>query len=1740
MNIKKFLKKIKTLNNINKLPIDIKKEINNDVRNLFPNLITSQVEMLTSLAIYFTNAIKQRFLTSTNPNSDQEQKVIFKQLTMNNSRDIKAIILMLLPFIDDKENNKKLKMIKDLNQIIFNVQGAKYVSDSILEKEIDITLKKEFLISNFGIGLLHKDYKENGSILELKDENNTIIDEIMYHNFLGLLETLKMINGKLYINWINIVPITEDEFESEPIFKNTINDLSNINTTDNDKLISHELTYNGLWIGDFYNVFRNGYYKNVKKVKLFIFHINSKYYIQYLEHYLNLKDHLEDKYKKYIDLPLNDQYKFKIKFETLLSNIYSNDIKRDILKDLFIFLANNYSYKTELFDKHRNIFEKFKLSSDDEEEKFEFTEEDDEKFESTIEDEDIKQIYYSIGISHVWDYLKEAIDMFRGTIYSTFLIKDDNTIDMEFYYIKKNDQLINLKNNDQLINLKNIYNIGKTLSHDSSNGNWNLLSENYVGLLEDKKTHFIKKFFDNSMNWLNIDKNLKKETNNGDIKMRKIEINTGWQKLKYYFVFNYLIKKGLLSKFVPDFKISDKKSLPSGYISKNKRLEQLLEKKFKKNKKWKNCYYFLTDQKYSKLKKIRLSDPNVKIKEYEYFDLIAKKQKWYSFYAMDWLTQINFFHTYIYHQVIYVTGATGQGKSTQVPKLLLYALKMIDYKDNGRIVCTQPRIAPTVNNATRISDELGVPIEQPSYTSNEKIRTDNFYCQYKYQLDSHVNSNSNHLSLKVVTDGSLYVEIKKNIIMKETEKVKDKTNKMYTSNNMYDIIIVDEAHEHNKNMDLILTLARSSCYYNNSLKLVIISATMDDDEPIYRSYFKNINEQIMYPIKRTVLDPFLNKQVLPLSIYMDRRYHISPPGETTQYVISENYLDLPENGNPTENSIKAQERAYDVVIDICKRSSKGEVLLFSTGQREIIEAVEYLNKNMPAGNIALPYFSAMNKKYKSIIENIEKNIMKIKNHRENVYKEWGSEFIEDTSVPNDIYKRSIIVATNVAEASITINGLEYVVDNGYSKESNFGKLEVEKISEASRLQRKGRVGRLGDGVVYYMYKKGARSTVKPKYNINQQEMNDIFSDLSTQKPRNKREELYSIYYDPHLYKIFLQQHIKNIFYKGGDRERWKQLFLEDYKIIMNDTPENISKIIKNSSFERSGVQGKLVEIQFRIFKDYMISQNTTDDDINKIDPSLVKEAKIYFPFPYYLEISDQRKQYLSVYEDGYLLETLFDINGQFYLIHPYENKIVRNCKGDIIKYKFNEHDEAKRLDSLDKKVFKKIIIKSEIKLQLVNFQERKTKGSDISSSFKKTLLSEKISELRNKLTDNSLKEEDVMTLLYGYGNGVLDEIFLILALIKICNSSLKTLATYSLSKRGGYIYDFDNLKKIFPSEKSDIESIYKITQKIKGYFPDMKIFNLDKNNGIKTDAKYYYNDLVYKFKNAIKKDKNRLDPPKSLATEWDILNKIRNEGKLDDNSGFMKWLDKSNFMKKKKKKDIDHNTVKLKQFCKSNYLDYDHIRSFMEKSLDYHIIMKTIDKNEDMKIKDKNPFEWFDMFKNNFKTLYGDMSIIDKIIQSFTFGYSINTAIKFGPTYDYNIISEINREQRRIQPLFPGSENYETFLTKINNVVIYFEDDTRFNTIKIITNTTPKNLINAHPLYFNKTFFKNIIITKDEETNLSKIFEFNGPYLDRFLDEIKKNSMASKIVFQAYDNENNENNDDNLNKYIDHMRKKLI
>ena len=101
----------------------------------------------------------------------------------------------------------------------------------------------------------------------------------------------------------------------------------------------------------------------------------------------------------------------------------------------------------------------------------------------------------------------------------------------------------------------------------------------------------------------------------------------------------------------------------------------------------------------------------------------------------------------------------------------------------------------------------------------------------------------------------------------------------------------------------------------------------------------------------------------------------------TQYTVDEHYLDKDldvytnDKLDEKKSAELAQTKAYEYIVDICRKSSNGNLLFFANGQREIIEAVKYLNENLPLECIAIPYFSEMNQskndKIMVQLENIE-------------------------------------------------------------------------------------------------------------------------------------------------------------------------------------------------------------------------------------------------------------------------------------------------------------------------------------------------------------------------------------------------------------------------------------------------------------------------------------------------------------------------------------------------------------------------------------------------------------------------------------------------------------------------------------------------------------------------------------------------------------------------------------------------
>ena len=233
--------------------------------------------------------------------------------------------------------------------------------------------------------------------------------------------------------------------------------------------------------------------------------------------------------------------------------------------------------------------------------------------------------------------------------------------------------------------------------------------------------------------------------------------------------------------------------------------------------------------------------------------------------------------------------------------------------------------------------------------------------------------------------------------------------------NQYDTIIIDEAHERSLNIDFLLGYLKRLINKRKDLKIIITSATIDPDR--FSRHFNNA--------------PVIN--------ISGRTYPVEVRYRPYQSINSE------EKGEYVKKDV--QQGIIDAVNELSKIDT-GDILVFLSGERDIRETAEALAKE--TGNRALANTEVL--PLLARLSNAEQN---------RIFQ------------PSN--KRRIILATNVAETSLTVPGIKYVIDSGvarisrYSWRSKIQRLPIEKISQASANQRKGRCGRVSAGICIRLY-----------------------------------------------------------------------------------------------------------------------------------------------------------------------------------------------------------------------------------------------------------------------------------------------------------------------------------------------------------------------------------------------------------------------------------------------------------------------------------------------------------------------------------------------------------------------------------------------------------------------------------------------------------------------------------------------
>jgi hypothetical protein len=471
------------------------------------------------------------------------------------------------------------------------------------------------------------------------------------------------------------------------------------------------------------------------------------------------------------------------------------------------------------------------------------------------------------------------------------------------------------------------------------------------------------------------------------------------------------------------------------------------------------------------LTRISLISGRTNVRVNNYFSLLQLED----LHELDWFerktytvfNQISLCSHYINNKVMFITGATGIGKSTEIPKLFVYYSICIHGLTSPLVYCTEPRTLPTVDNAKRVARLLRIEAPKKGDEESNKTNTNNYYIQYNSMTESHISPYKNYPTLRFITDG-LFNEQLDALIEAQKQKIEkqQKTGKFISPIKPI-IIVIDESHENSTNIILLITKCKQYLNENINLQVMLLSATIDNDEPIYRRYFKYISDKTKY-------DKDLLSKVNVET--MDRRIHI---GDKTLYTIEEEF-------NFNINN-----------IDTFLKNNINNGLIFRPTQNEITKTIDFLKKKgLNKEILIIPFYALIKDKYNP--SDIIKQIRYIDTENE-------SEIIKRDNIV-DKYSSVLIVASTIAEASITIDSLKFVIDDGkfnnviYNYKYRKAYSEIQTISESRRLQRKGRVGRISAGIAMFEYPHSETLNVLTNYGIVSDDLtNEVFKLISLYK-----------------------------------------------------------------------------------------------------------------------------------------------------------------------------------------------------------------------------------------------------------------------------------------------------------------------------------------------------------------------------------------------------------------------------------------------------------------------------------------------------------------------------------------------------------------------------------------------------------------------------------------------------------------
>ena len=399
------------------------------------------------------------------------------------------------------------------------------------------------------------------------------------------------------------------------------------------------------------------------------------------------------------------------------------------------------------------------------------------------------------------------------------------------------------------------------------------------------------------------------------------------------------------------------------------------------------------------------------------------------------------------HQVVIVSGETGSGKTMQLPKICMQLGRGVA----GMIGHTQPRRLAARSVADRIADELGQTV------GRERGQV----VGYQVRFTDEVGPTT---LVKLMTDGILLAEIQSDPMLRR-----------------YDTLIIDEAHERSLNIDFILGYVARLLPARPDLKVIITSATIDSDR-----FARHFGTWEGTPGSGRLIEPAPVIEVSGRTYPVEIRYRPLGPTTPSSYTSEASPAQADETIETVETTDVTESGPMQLVLEdpddelatlgygmgedidvetaIChavdelSAEGDGDILVFLPGERDIRDTEAALldhlkgrgrragdDKGAHPGDIEiLPLYA---------------RLTAAEQHR--VFE------------PHRL--RRVVLATNVAETSLTVPGIRYVIDPGlarisrYSNKTKVQRLPIEPVSQASANQRAGRCGRVAEGVAIRLF-----------------------------------------------------------------------------------------------------------------------------------------------------------------------------------------------------------------------------------------------------------------------------------------------------------------------------------------------------------------------------------------------------------------------------------------------------------------------------------------------------------------------------------------------------------------------------------------------------------------------------------------------------------------------------------------------